>query len=152
MALHDRTHTASRHIPVDPPAVYAALIDPQSLAQWLPPEGATCRIGLFEPRPGGLFKMTLTFASHPGKSSSDTDEIDGQFVELVPGERVVQAIAFHSDDPAFSGVMKMTWRLTPEAGGTRVTIVADNVPTGISRQDHEAGLASTLDNLARFIQ
>jgi len=135
-----------------PVAVYAALVDPQSLARWLPPEGATCRINLFEPRPGGLFKMTSTFASHPGKSSSDTDEVDGHFVELVPGERVVQAVTFQSDDPAFSGVMKMTWRLTPEAGGTRVTIIADNVTTGISRQDHETALASTLDNLGRLFQ
>ncbi len=52
----------------------------------------TCHIDFFEPSPGGHFKMTLTFASHPGKSSSDTDEIDGRFVELVPDERVVQAI------------------------------------------------------------
>jgi hypothetical protein len=31
-----------------------------------------------------------------------------------------------------------------------VTIVAENVPRGISRQDHEQGFASTLANLAGF--
>lgn len=63
---------------------------------------ATGDIELFEPYIGGRFRMTLRFTSTPGKSSKDTDVVDGRFVALVAGERVVQAIEFVSDDPAFA--------------------------------------------------
>jgi hypothetical protein len=31
-------------------------------------------------------------------------------------------------------------------------ITAENVPDGITRADHEAGFAATLDNLAAFVE
>lgn len=151
MTLDDRTHRASSYVPAPPSAVYEALVDAHSLAQWLPPTGATCRVDLFEPWEGGRFKFTLTFAAHPGKSGSFTDEVHGRFVELEPGARVVQEISFQSADPAFAGIMTMDWRLTVNGDGTRVAVVADRVPSGISREEHEQGMASTLANLARFV-
>jgi hypothetical protein len=36
-------------------------------------------------------------------------------------------------------------------GGTRVDFVAENVPDGISAEDHAAGLAASLVNLAQFL-
>jgi hypothetical protein len=48
--------------------------------------------------------------------------------------------------------MVMTWTLGPAAGGTLVTLTAENVPPGISAEDHSAGLASSLENLARFVE
>jgi hypothetical protein len=69
----------------------------------------------------------------------------------VPGARIVQAIDFVSEDPAFSGTMTMTWEIAAADGGTRVEFRADNVPAGISEEDHAAGLASSLDNLARHV-
>jgi hypothetical protein len=65
--------------------------------------------------------------------------------------RVAQAVDFVSDDPAYSGTMVMTWELSPVDGGTRVEIRAENVPTGISADDHAAGLASSLNNLAAHL-
>ena len=47
-----------------------------------------------------------------------------------------QAFAFESDDPALAGTMTMTWELTPAVGGTAVEVVAENVPAGISKEDH----------------
>ncbi len=87
-----------------------------------------------------------------GKASGDTDIVEGRFVELVPNERVVQIVTFESDDPAFSGEMKMTWSLRSVAGGTEVSMICENVPEGISAEDHAAGLSSTLDNLAGFVR
>jgi len=37
------------------------------------------------------------------------------------------------------------------ATGTRVTVRAENVPAGIRKQDHDAGLRSSLENLARHV-
>jgi len=70
----------------------------------------------------------------------------------VPGERVVQAVDFVSDGPAYAGTMTMTWEVTAAGAGTRVDIVADDVPDGISAEDHAAGLASSLRNLAAYVE
>ena len=69
-----------------------------------------------------------------------------------PNERVVQAVDFVSDDPAFAGTMTMTWQLHAVDGGTRVEIVADDVPDGISADDHAVGMASTLGGLAGYVE
>jgi hypothetical protein len=46
----------------------------------------------------------------------------------------------------------MTWELSAETAGTRVEIRAVDVPPGISREDHAVGLASSLGNLAKFLE
>lgn len=70
---------------------------------------------------------------------------------LVPGARIVQEVDFESDDPAFAGTMTMRWELTPTDGATLVEIAADNVPDGISADDHAAGMDSSLENLAAHL-
>lgn len=148
----ERRHRASRLIKAAPGAIYGAFVRPEDLAVWLPPEGATGKIEQFEPCPGGRFKMVLTFSAAIGKSSPNSDVVEGRFLELVPGVRIVQAVEFASDRPEFAGTMTMTWELSPTADGAVVTIVAEDVPPGISRADHELGMASTLANLARFVE
>ena len=152
MSTGEASHTASRAIEASPTAIYAAFVDPAALVQWLPPAGAVGAIEVFEPLPGGRFRMTLTFSSAVGKTSHDTDVVEGRFLELVPAERIVQAISFVSDDAAFGGAMTMTWTFTEAPGGACVTVLAENVPPGISRADHERGMASTLANLAGFLE
>src|SRR5829696_5687056 len=66
--------------------------------------------------------------------------------------RVVQAVDFVSDDPTHAGTMTMTWEVTAVDAGTRVDIRADDVPAGISAMDHAAGLASSLANLATYLE
>lgn len=149
-----RSDTASRLIAASPARVYAALIDPEALTAWLPPEGMSGRFERFDARPGGSYRLVLTYtdaASTTGKATADSDVVEARFVELVPGARVVLAVNFVSDDPANAGTMTMTWELAVVVGGTRVDIRAENVPAGISAEDHAAGLASSLANLATYL-
>lgn len=100
--------------------------------------------------------MTLIFDT-PGttggrKSSPTTDVVDGEFVEIVPNTLLRQHFTFKSDDPFFAGTMVMTWTLTPAPDGTEVAIVAENVPVGIRPQDHEVGMKSSLENLAKCVE
>jgi hypothetical protein len=48
--------------------------------------------------------------------------------------------------------MTMTWQLSAVAEGTRVEVRAEDVPTGISAEDHAAGMASSLANLAEYLE
>jgi uncharacterized protein YndB with AHSA1/START domain len=131
-------------------------MDPEALVSWLPPKGMRARIDAFDPREGGTYRMVLTYEqpdhSAPGKASEHADIVRGRFLELVPGERIVQQVEFESEDPAFAGAMKMTWTLTAIPGATEVAISCENVPEGIRKEDHEMGLKSTLENLAAFTE
>lgn len=148
-----RVDTGERTVPASPAQVYAALTTAAALQTWLPPKGASGRIEAFEAREGGPFRMILTFAdsAHAGKTTAHTDVVDGRFVELLPDERVVEDFEFVSDDPAFSGTMRMRWTLGRADGGTRVRVEAENVPPGIDKSVHERAIASSLDNLSAFL-
>jgi uncharacterized protein YndB with AHSA1/START domain len=150
-----RTDAASRVVAAPPARVYAALVDEEALAAWLPPEGMTARFERFDPRPGGSYRLVLTYtdaAAGSGKSTPDSDIVEARYVDLVPGVRVVQAVDFASDDPDFAGTMTMTWEVSAVEDGTRVDITADDVHDGISAEDHAKGLASSLANLARYVE
>ncbi len=150
-----RIDRASRVIRAAPETIWRALVDPVALMAWRPPAGMTGRFDSFDAREGGTYRMTLTYddpGSAHGKSSEDADTVDGRFAELVPDKRVVELVTFDSDDPAFSGTMKITTSLAPVPGGTEVAIACENVPDGISPEDHQAGMSSTLDNLAAYVE
>jgi uncharacterized protein YndB with AHSA1/START domain len=155
MPAETRTDTASRLIKASPGVIYNAFADPAALAKWLPPKGMRARIERFEPHPGGSYRMILTYddpTGARGKATADSDIVEGRFVALDPGERIVWEVGFVSDDPAFAGTMTMSWRFKEVRDGTEVTILCENVPAGIGKADHDAGLRSTLENLARFIE
>ena len=150
-----RTDKAFRVVAAPPDRVYAALVDPNALTAWLPPDGMTGRFEHFDARPGGSFRLTLTYtdpSGAPGKATADSDVVEGRFVDIVPGVRVVQAADFVSDDPAYAGTMTMTWEVIAVDAGTRVEIQADDVPDGISAEGHAVGLASSLANLAAYLE
>jgi uncharacterized protein YndB with AHSA1/START domain len=149
-----RTDKGSRVLPAPPERVWVALVDPEALLRWLPPGGMAGRFEWFDARPGGSYRMVLTYADAsgaPGKTTTDSDIVEARFIDMVPGQRVVQAVDFISDDPANAGTMTMTWEVTAVDAGTRVDIIAEDVPDGISAEDHAAGLASSLANLAAYV-
>ncbi len=150
-----RTDSASRVIAAGPERVYAALVDPEALLSWLPPDGMSGRFERFELRPGGSYRLVLTYADtsvSSGKATANTDVVEARFIDLVPGVRVVQAVDFESDDPSLANTMTMTWAVTSVDEGTRVDITADDVPDGISPEDHAVGLSSSLMNLADYLE
>ena len=142
-------------INASPADVYTATVDAAALAEWLPPGNMTADFERFDARPGGSYRLMLTYidgSGSVGKARDNTDIVEGRFVDLIPGERVVQAVDFESDDPAFHGTMTMTWQVAPHEGGTHVDFIADDVPEGISAEDHAEGMAASLANLARYLE
>ncbi|WP_339269276.1 SRPBCC family protein [Paenibacillus sp. FSL W8-0187] len=151
-----RIDSASRMIKASPQTIYQAFTDPKAWVSWLPPEGMSGQIDTFDACEGGTYRMVLTYNGtdqvNLGKSSEGTDIVQGKFLALVPNKKIVQCFEFESEDPAYGGLMTMTWTLTALAEGTDVTIVCEDVPEGIRQEDHEEGLNSTLENLAVFTE
>jgi uncharacterized protein YndB with AHSA1/START domain len=151
----NRTDTASRVIAATPEKIFAALIDADALASWLPPSGMTGQFEHFDARPGGSYRLVLTYLDAMeghGKATDTSDIVEARFLDIVPNARVVQAIDFVSDDPALTGTMTMTWQIVPVGDKTRVEIRAENVPAGIPSEDHAIGLESSLANLAEYTE
>lgn len=153
--IEPKIHRATRVILATQRAIFRALIDPEAIVSWRPPKGMTARITAFDPKPGGTYTMELRYPPETAsyaKSGDGVDRINGRFVELVADEKMVEEVRFDTSDPAFLGTMTITTALTPDRDGTRISIVAANVPPGISETDHRAGMESTLKNLANFLE
>ena len=147
----ERVDRASRVILASPRTLFRAFVDPEMLASWRAPEGMTARVEGMEPRVGGGYRIVLTYAegsSARGKSSAHEDVAEVRFVELMPEERIVEAVRFVSDDPAHAGTMHLTTSFDAVADGTKVTMAATGVPLVIAPEDHQSGMASSLRNLA----
>lgn len=147
-----RTHRAGRRIAAAPDDLYDALIDPEALETWLAPPGARLRVDKLDARPGGAFRFTLTAESQTVRRAPASEAISGRFIALVPGELVLSESDAAIGDPGPEGAMRTGWYFHPIPRGTRVEVVAENVPEGISAKDHEAGLAASLANLARYAE
>jgi len=137
-------------------AIYAAFLDQDAVAAWLPPESMTGAVHLFEPREGGRFRLSLTYQdpahSGLGKTTEDTDTVAGRFAELVPDEKIVWIVEFESPDAALGGEMKVTWTLADADQGTEVAVLMEDIPPGIRPEDNEEGSRSTLEKLAAYME
>lgn len=96
-----RIDTVSKVIDASPQTLYQAFMDPNSLVKWLPPESMRGEISLFEPVVGGRFQLTLTYEDEyvaQGKTTENSDALEGTFIELITNKKIVEAGVFESDD------------------------------------------------------
>jgi uncharacterized protein YndB with AHSA1/START domain len=146
----------STFIKASPETLYRAFTDPAALAVWRVPGTMTGQVHRFGLRVGGGYEMSLYYPSSetttPGKTADKEDRYSARFVELVPATRIVEAITFDADDPAFSGDMTMMVTFEAADGGTIVSITFDDIPAGIRPEDNEAGTRSSLEKLARYVE
>jgi uncharacterized protein YndB with AHSA1/START domain len=154
---HSRASTRnSKWIKATPEALYGAFTDPAALAVWLAPGDMTGEIHRFDCRVGGGYQMSLYYPSSEktfrGKTKDREDRYTARFVELTPPSRIVEAITFDAVDAAFSGEMIMVVTFEAEDGGTTVSIVFKDIPSGIRPEDNEAGTQSSLEKLARYVE
>ena len=134
-----------RVLTTTPDKLYRAFLEPDALAKWLPPDGFACTVHSFEAEPGGSFRMSFrnftTGASHA---------FGGEFVELVPGERVVYTDRF--DEPNLPGEMRSPsscarCRAAPICRSSR-----RGVPDLIPEEACYLGWQQSLANLAHLVE
>lgn len=150
MPNEEQRVTVSRVFDASPDRVYSAFLDPDELAQWLPPTGFSAEIHEHEPEEGGTFRVTFTAEDDELEPYSHT--FHGTYQELKPGEKIVQTDEFEIDDPGMAGEMTLTVTFEEVSDGTEVTVVQTNLPEAIRPEDSTSGWTDSLENLARLVE
>jgi uncharacterized protein YndB with AHSA1/START domain len=128
-----------------PERVYRALLDPDAMVKWLPPNGFTGKVAHLDARVGGTFKMSFT-NFNSGKSES----FGGEFLELVPNERIRHTDKF--DDANLPGEMVTTISLKNVSCGTELRVVQQGVPEMIPLEACYLGWQESLVLLAKLVE
>lgn len=128
-----------------PERVYRAFLDPAALVKWLPPHGFTGQVHEMDARVGGRYRMSFT---NFGQGQSHA--FGGEYLELVPGERIVHTDRF--DAPGPSGEMKTTITFKAVFCGTELQVVQEGVPAVIPPEACYLGWQESLQLLAQLVE
>ena len=139
------TVTLHRVFRTPPDRLYRAFLDPDAMAKWLPPHGFTGRVLSMDARVGGRYRMQFT-----NFSNGQSHAFGGEYLELVPGERIVHTDSF--DDPNLPGEMRTTITFKPVLVGTEVTAVQEGIPAVIPTEMCYLGWQESLQLLALLIE
>jgi uncharacterized protein YndB with AHSA1/START domain len=141
------TSTIRLHRVLRAPAerIYRAFLDPNAMVKWLPPHGFTGKVHQLDARVGGGYKMSFT-----NFTTGNSHSFGGEFLELVPNERVRHTDRF--DDPNLPGTMQTTISLKKVSVGTEVTIVQEGVPEAIPPEMCYLGWQESLTLLAQLVE
>jgi uncharacterized protein YndB with AHSA1/START domain len=141
------TGTVRLHRVLRAPAerVYRAYLDADALCKWLPPHGFTGKVHHLEAKVGGSYKMSFI-----NFSSGRTHSFGGEYLELVPNERIFHTDRF--DDPGLPGEMRTTISLKPVSCGTELNVVQEGNPAVIPTEACYLGWQESLTLLAQLVE
>ena len=111
------------HIKASPEVIFGYLTDPAKYVEW----GGTEAV--LDPRPGGAYRVLM----------GGTHQSDGEFLEVVPNERVL--FSFGWDEPGHpipGGSTQVEIRLEPDERGTTVRLTHSGLPED-AVSDHTGG-------------
>jgi uncharacterized protein YndB with AHSA1/START domain len=128
-----------------PERLYRAMLDPDAMAKWLPPHGFTGKVHSIDPKVGGGYKMSFT-----NFTTGQSHAFGGQYVELVPGERISYTDRF--DDPNLSGEMRTTASLKKVPSGTELSVVQEGIPAAIPTDACYLGWQQSLALLGLLVE
>src|SRR5690349_21494999 len=128
-----------------PERIYRALLDPDAMAKWLPPDGVTGKDHQIGAKVGGKYKLSCTNFS-TGKSHS----FGGTYLELKPHERLRYTDKF--DDANLPGEMVTTISLKQVFCGTELDITQEGIPAAIPAEACYLGWQESLVLLAKLVE
>jgi uncharacterized protein YndB with AHSA1/START domain len=127
--------------------IYNAFLDADALAKFSPPAGYTATYDHVEPEVGGMYHGTFT-----ALETKESHSFGGEYVELVPYERIVHLDQFETDAPEMQSEMTVTITLEEVESGTKVTVHQEGIPKPIPEEDAATGWGMSLENLARLVE
>ena len=141
------SHTVELHrvLKSTPDRVYRAFTTPAALAKWLPPHGFVGTVHEMDARVGGRYRMSFT-----NFTTGASHAFGGEYLELVPGERLRYTDAF--EDPKLPGRMETMVSLRQVLGGVDVKIRQEGIPAAIPAEMCYLGWQESLELLAKLVE
>jgi len=141
------TNTIKLHrvLRAPPERVYRAFLDADAMVKWLPPHGFTGKVHHLDAKVGGTYKMSFT-----NFTSGHSHSFGGEFLELVPNERIRHTDKF--DDPNLPGEMRTTITFKKVFCGTELNVVQEGVPEVIPPEACYLGWQESLTLLAQLVE
>ena len=127
-----------------PERLYKAFLDPQAMAKWLPPHGFVGHVDKMDARVGGTYHMSFT---NLGTGSSHS--FGGEYLELVPGKRIVHTDKF---DAGLEGSMKVTVEIRKVLCGAELNVTQEGVPDAIPAEFCYLGWGESLELLKLLVE
>ena len=143
--MSTNTITLHRVLRAPPERVYRAFLDTAALAKWLPPHGFTGTVHELDAKVGGKYRMSFT-----NFGSGNSHSFGGEYLELVPGKRIVHTDRF--DDPNLPGEMITTIALVKVSCGTELHVTQEGVPSAIPPEMCYLGWQESLELLAMVVE
>jgi uncharacterized protein YndB with AHSA1/START domain len=134
-----------RVLRASPEKVYRAFLDADAMVKWLPPNGFTGKVHHIDAKVGGSYKMSFT-----NFGTGHSHSFGGEFLELVPGERIHHTDKF--DDPSLRGEMQTTITFKKVFCGTELNIVQEGIPDVIPPEACCLGWQESLMLLAKLAE
>jgi uncharacterized protein YndB with AHSA1/START domain len=134
-----------RVLSAPPERVYRAFLDAAAIAKWLPPNGFTCTVHELDARAGGRYRMSFT-----NFSNGNSHAFGGEYIELVPGQRIRYNDRF--DNPDLPGELVTTIEFAAVSVGTDLTVVQEGIPDAIPVEMCYLGWQESLVLLAKVVE
>jgi len=136
----------SRQFDAEPARVFAAFVQPERLAAWFGPEGASCATPEIDARVGGRYRFTII-----GDDSCNEHTIMGEYLEVIADERLVFTWAWLQEDgnPGDEMLVELTFEATD--GGTNLMLRQTGFVDSDIRDKHEFGWTSSFNDLVKSL-
>ncbi len=124
MAVNEERVPLEREVRIEAPpeVVFKFFVEPEQMIRWKGVEAT------LDPRPGGVYRVNVT----------GQDVARGEYVEVLPNERVVFTWGWESDgNPVPPGSSTVEVTLEPDRGGTIVRLRHFGLPGGPEDQHAE---------------
>lgn len=133
-----------RHYPFGAEKVWRAWTEPQALSAWFgagPP--GTVTTAEIDPRVGGRYRIVSL------KPDGDTNDVSGEYLEVVPKRRLVFTWAWRSTPERVS---RVSIDFVERDGGTALHFVHDRFFDDAARANHERGWQHGFAQLDALLQ
>lgn len=141
------THTVELHriLTSTCARIFRAFTTSGAFAKWLPPDGYFGEVHAMDVRAGGRYRMSFT-----NLASGSVEAFGGEYLEVVPNERLVYSAEF--DNPDIPGRIQTTVQLREVGGGVELKVRQEGIPEFLPEAGCYLGWQSSLAQLARLVE
>jgi uncharacterized protein YndB with AHSA1/START domain len=137
--------TLVRRIRARPQIVFDAVTTAEGIAHWWGPDAGPVLVAESDPRVGGRYRVRFL-----RMLDSTEYESSGEFLEIVPPERVVMSWRWKGGVPD-PGESRVEITIKTVAEGTELTFVHSQLRDEEASRSHEEGWAGSLDKLEAYL-